>query len=322
MKRRIAFALLIAPLFSVGLLAQAPVRTWVATTGLDTNACSRTSPCRNFAAAITAVAAGGEVVVLESGGYGAVTVTKAVAIISPPGIHAAVAPTGGDAVTVNGAATDVIVLRGLYLNSQGATGGVFFQAGKALHVENLVVAGFTNGVRMQTASDMFVKDTIVRDNSERGLWVISGLGIAFVSVDRARLDQNNIGVAVNNFGRVIVRDSVASSNVNGFFAAGVPGQVAELILESCMASNNDSDGVQVASDATAMVSNSIMTNNSFSGIRTTVAGALVRVAGSSISGNPAGLRIEPGSTVSSFGNNVLEGNTIDGTFTPPIIALQ
>jgi hypothetical protein len=71
--------------------AEAAQRTFVsAGSGSDANPCSRALPCRSFGTAIGQTDSGGEVVVLDSGGYGPVTVTQSVAIIAPPGVHAAV----------------------------------------------------------------------------------------------------------------------------------------------------------------------------------------------------------------------------------------
>lgn len=320
--RRVLSTVLMMALFSAVAIAQ--VRTWVSTTGSDSNPCSRTSPCRNFAAAITAVAPGGEVVVLESGGYGAVTVTKAVAIISPPGIHAAVAPTAGNAVTVSAGAGDVVVLRGLYLNAQGAENGVRLISAKALHVENLVIAGFVGGrgIMATSAADLFVKDSVVRKNGSAGIYVQNNSGTAFASLDRVRLEQNFPGVEANVGARVVVRDSVMAKNEVGSYTvgSGSGASASELILENCMISNNNGDGVQVNSFGTVMVSNSVVTGNN-QGLVTTNPNALIRVAGSSISANTSGLIIAATTTIASFGNNVLEGNGTDGTFNAGI-ALQ
>jgi hypothetical protein len=66
-------------------------RSAVSTTGSDTNPCTVASPCRNLAAAMTATTPGGEIVVLESGGYGPFTITQAIQIIASPGVFAFVA---------------------------------------------------------------------------------------------------------------------------------------------------------------------------------------------------------------------------------------
>jgi hypothetical protein len=62
-------AMIIATLFSVPANAQA-TRTWVSGVGDDANPCSRTAPCKTFAGAISKTAAGGEINVLDPGGFG------------------------------------------------------------------------------------------------------------------------------------------------------------------------------------------------------------------------------------------------------------
>ena len=53
-------------------------RTWVSGVGDDATPCSRTAPCKTFAGAISKTAAGGEINALDPGGFGAVTITKAI----------------------------------------------------------------------------------------------------------------------------------------------------------------------------------------------------------------------------------------------------
>src|SRR3712207_9308793 len=55
-------------------------RTWVSGVGDDVNPCSRTAPCKTFAGAISKTAAGGEMNVLDPGGFGGVTITKSITI--------------------------------------------------------------------------------------------------------------------------------------------------------------------------------------------------------------------------------------------------
>src|SRR5215472_14949697 len=62
------------------------VRTFVASTGADSNPCSRVAPCRTFQAAVNAVAPGGEVIALDSAGFGSrLDINKSVSVISPCG---------------------------------------------------------------------------------------------------------------------------------------------------------------------------------------------------------------------------------------------
>jgi hypothetical protein len=71
--------------------ASAQVRTFVASTGVDSNPCSRIAPCRTFQAAVDAAAAGGEVIALDSAGFGSnVSITKPISIIGAPGVYAGI----------------------------------------------------------------------------------------------------------------------------------------------------------------------------------------------------------------------------------------
>src|SRR5258708_25866007 len=115
-------AILTTVLLSVALaqVAAAAPRTFVRSTGSDVNPCSLAAPCRNFAAAIAAVDAGGEVVVLDSAGYGVFTINKAVTVVAPRGVYAGISGASGTALAVAAGATDVVVVRGLSLNGVGA----------------------------------------------------------------------------------------------------------------------------------------------------------------------------------------------------------
>src|SRR5437667_11028316 len=67
--------------FAFASMAQAQAtRTWVSGVGDDANPCSRTAPCKTFAGAISKTAAHGDINVLDPGGFGAVTITKAITI--------------------------------------------------------------------------------------------------------------------------------------------------------------------------------------------------------------------------------------------------
>ena len=93
-------------------------RTWVSGVGDDANPCSRTAPCKTFAGAISKTAAKGEINDLDPGGYGGVTITKAISIIAE-GVIAGLLVSGTNAININAAAGDVVVLRGLDINGLG-----------------------------------------------------------------------------------------------------------------------------------------------------------------------------------------------------------
>src|SRR5438477_8904970 len=106
--RRIALWALIAGLF-VPLIASQPAhaqatRTWVSGVGDHANPCSRTAPCKTFAGAISKTAAGGEIDALDPGGFGAVTITKAIKI-DGGGSLAGVLVSGTNGIIVNAGAS-------------------------------------------------------------------------------------------------------------------------------------------------------------------------------------------------------------------------
>ena len=116
-------------------------RTFVSGSGVDNPDCSIVRPCRGFAAALTATTAGGEIIVLDSGGYGRLTITKSISIIAPPGIYAGVSVAAGfDGVTVN-APGATVVLRGLSINGLGGSGnGILVQQAGRIRIEGCVVS--------------------------------------------------------------------------------------------------------------------------------------------------------------------------------------
>src|SRR5215472_15085253 len=65
-------------------------RTFVSVSGSDGNTCTRTAPCRTLAQAISQTNAGGEVVVLDSAGYGSVTISKSITVTAPAGVYAGI----------------------------------------------------------------------------------------------------------------------------------------------------------------------------------------------------------------------------------------
>ena len=104
-------SLLAAPAHAVG------TRTYVASNGNDTNtafSCDLTHPCRLFATAFAQTTTGGEIVAIDAGGYGAVTIDRSVSIIANPGVFAGigVGPAAVNGITIATAGVKV-VLRGL-----------------------------------------------------------------------------------------------------------------------------------------------------------------------------------------------------------------
>src|SRR2546430_16337456 len=130
--------------FSAGAAQAQATRTWVSGVGDDANPCSRTAPCKTFAGAISKTAAHGEINVLDPGGFGAVTITKAITIDSGP-FNGGVLVSGTNGIIVNAAATDNVTLRGLDIDGlDNSLDGIKVFAAKQVTVIDCQIYGFQN----------------------------------------------------------------------------------------------------------------------------------------------------------------------------------
>jgi len=268
-------------------------RTFISGLGNDGNPCTRTAPCRTFGQAILGTNAGGEVIVLDSAGYGPFAINKSISIIASPGAYAGISVFSGDGIDIVAGTLDTVILRGLTVNNQGSQGnGIRFVTGGRLHIETCVVSGFAAtgnaGVRCDgTAGKLEMMDSIVRGNS-------IGISIQGASalLDQVRMEANVFeGLFAGDGAKVTVRNSVASHNgAGGFFAISeFMGGAAELTIESCVASNNGGAGIRAESISTGV--------------------ATVRVSNSTITDNVVGLEnVGSPATLLSLGNNIVEGN--------------
>lgn len=148
-----AIAILLASI-APSASAQA-TRTWVSGTGDDANPCSRTAPCKTFAGAISKTAEGGEIDVLDAGGYGAVTITKAITI-DGMGAQASILNASTNGVIVNAGADDDVILRNLTIMGSGVVAtcpwsglsGIKVYAARTLRVENVTINNQSIGVEV------------------------------------------------------------------------------------------------------------------------------------------------------------------------------
>jgi parallel beta helix pectate lyase-like protein len=277
--RAVSFA--VCFLFGVSFV-QAAQRTFVsAASGSDSNPCTRLAPCRNFAAAMNATDSGGEIVVLDSGGYGAVTISKSLSIIAPPGVYAGITGFTGAAVTVSTPSqSGTVALRGLVLNGEGANTGIDFLSGRGLHIESCRLSGFPlRGINADHSDpgvliEVFVNDTIVLNGdktSGSGILLNNPPGLISGVIDSSRVHQYYVGVFAMDDARVIVRNSTMARNIYGVVAQAVsPNKDAEVIIENCALVSN-STGVLAGLDNTTLhdwvsISNSLIAENSEQGI--------------------------------------------------------
>jgi hypothetical protein len=303
--------------------AETAQRTFVsAGQGSDANLCTRLQPCRNFAAALLQTDPGGEVVVLDSGGYGVVTITQSVSLISPTGVYAGLtaATVGAAAIRVDGDGLSVIV-RGLSMNGLGVGWyGVQFTGAQtasntSIHVENCVLSGFeVAGLHFDRNGSLFVRGTMIRksgrlaDINGGAIYIHGGSELsAFASIDQTYMDANQNGLIVGR-ANVTVRNSVASANAGkGFWVGGgVPGT---LMIDASEASGNGDRGFCTGPAYGELdLSNSIGLLNG--------GGDIVASAGRiRVSQTMGGVFIRTGGEFLTYRNNVIT-NYSSGTITP------
>ena len=277
-------------------------RTFVSGVGSDTGSCPLATPCRTFAYALTQTAPSGEIIVLSSAGYGAVTITQAVSIINTSNF-AGVTVASGNGITINAGTTDSVTLRGLTVDGGGTgSNGIVFNSGGKLTIDqcylmNFVGAGSTgDGILMQPTSgnsDIIITNTTASNNQYVGVsYFASGTATATIAIDRVSANNNTYGIALNNnsssgAATASISNSIASRNVStGYYFA-----IVTASLDASNASGNAS-GVS-ATTSTLSLGRSVLMNNTQYGL------------------------VISGGTVNSYKDNRIAGNGVGPVFGTP-----
>jgi hypothetical protein len=300
-------------------------RAFVASNGNDANVslnCNLANPCRSFGAAIGTVNPGGEVIVLDSAGYGPVTVSQAVTIVAPPGVYAGVTVFAGPGIAVNAPAAKV-TLRGLTINALGGTTGVQLQAASTLYLDGLIVSGFSGvggaGLNAAVAADsaVVIHDSTFRENLV-GATFSATAGTLTVSVERTQFERNSTGATFGDGVIGTVRES--SFTVGGAGVAAVPvtaGRTAKVELRDSTVADNSGVGVQAGTvagaTATVSVVSSLLSGNG-TGVLGQASGNTAFVSDATITRNVTGVSAASSGAVVSFQDNRLMSNTTNGSF--------
>jgi len=242
--RRIALPIIIAG-FIAPFLTPAPAhaqasRTWVSGTGDDNNTvngCSRTAPCKTFAASISVTDTNGEIDCIDPGGFGTLTITKSITI-DCTGTFGSVLSSGVNSITINLTTTPdslkSVVLRGLSLNGTGGGGqaglkGVSILSAAVVTLEDMVIMNHTQqGIAdlRTTPGKLFIKNSVIRNNASVGIVVAASGGTNMVSIENVHSINNLYGLAVASGNQVKATRSVFSGNSTAGVEADPGGQVS------------------------------------------------------------------------------------------------
>jgi hypothetical protein len=291
---------------NTSLLQAQATRTWVSGVGDDANPCSRTAPCKTFAGAISKTATNGEINVLDPGGFGGVTITKAITI-SSEGFEAGVLVSGTNAIIVNAPNTAFVVLRGLDIEGLGTgLAGIKVLAAGSVHVEDCTINNFTQfGIDFVPTSatthtaQLHVSNSIVRNNngaSSGGIRIKPGTNVSAVGmIENTQLRNNLQGLRVEDNSKVTAKTTTAASHsAAGFIAVSAVGGAATLNLVDCAATGN-ANGVKADNNA-----------------------ATIRISNCMIAGNTTGFNTSAGGHIATFGdvmnadpnNGVIDGDIL------------
>ncbi|MFO1042124.1 MAG: right-handed parallel beta-helix repeat-containing protein [Planctomycetaceae bacterium] len=293
----------VAILCSATVASAQATRTWVSGVGDDANPCSRTAPCKTFAGAISKTAAGGEIDALDPGGFGAVTITKAITIDGGPNAGG-ILNAGSNGVIINAGAADIVVLRNLSIAGAGSglNGVRILQAG-TVHIDNCAIYNqVQKGIEAipTTPLKLLVKDSVIRDNTNGanggGIFLLPGVGGSVTAyLNNVELSRNTFGIRAEANTKTSMRGCfISGNNTHGVVSVGTAGPV-EFDLHNVTLSANTS-----------------------SGLRSVNANSTVRFSNCMVNGNAIGLESVLSGKLISYTNNSIGGNTVDGAPTGTI----
>jgi hypothetical protein len=290
--------------------AQAANRTWVSSTGDDANPCSRTTPCRTLAEALSKTSPRGEINILDSGGFGTVIITQSVSIVAP-GVEAGILAQV-DGIVIDTSANDSVTLRGLDIKGKlgsNDAAGIHFIGGNALYVQKCLISDFgglgAHGILFTprtSTGKLYVQDTLLSANFTGILIHPSDSGGAFVMLTRVQAEGNSSGILANtqpSFGSGItmtVRDSVVAGISSVGSSVGIGATTDPLVK------GPSHPPIQITIDHSTIA-------NYATGVSSIGLFSTVSISASTITGNATG--VAGIGKLHIYTNNVIEGNGDD-----------
>jgi hypothetical protein len=248
------FLAVVGSLFALSLApahAQA-TRTWISGVGDDANPCSRTAPCKTWPGAISKTTAGGEIDALDPGGFGGLTITKAITLDGGGGQVASTLVSGTPGITVVAGAGDTVIIRNVRFNgilqsgSPGTTGIQINSAARVI-IEKCEIFGFSGLAVSATPSTgtlfLKVQETTLNNNGGGIGTKPTGGAVVNAAIERAHIDGNGGGVKFDGTGggttNAAISDTSISLNTNNAMNAqsGTGGNVNVDMTRDVLANN-------------------------------------------------------------------------------------
>jgi len=320
--------------------AAAPQRVFVASYGIDTNPCSRVLPCRTFATAVTVVATDGEVIPLDSAGYGPVDISRSLSIIAPPNVIAQVNATDQVGVRI-GYGVSHATIRGLRVANRGFVNAWAISVERAEGVEIVdCTASSESGVAFGSGGPVTVRDSVfsnsdtgaslgggifervrVHSNVNDGVRVLGSVTFDDVTISGNGRDGISAGAGQDKFYFEVRRSSIVNNARNGLFlevndGGGVFSPVIWAVIVDSTIASNGGGGVEndfhFSANGTivATISNTLIAGNGGPGAA--IASGMVNA--NTVAHNGTAGFVGYGQT---RGNNaMLQATPLSGSFTP------
>jgi hypothetical protein len=196
----------------------------------------------------------GEVVVLDSAGYGTFTIAQPVSITAPAGVYAGISVfSGGIGVNIS---SGWVVLENLVINGLGGAHGIYVSGPAKVRVSNCTIANFSmSGVTaLESDTSLDIHDTVIRG---------SNIGVLLqplvsATLDRVQIVGNSVAgltTTTSDFWPrgpgVTVKRSVVSANGYGMYLSGLS------TVEDSLVSDNAGVGVQASASSTSGITNTV-----------------------------------------------------------------
>ena len=244
-------------------------------------------PAKTIAGAIAKTTAGGEIDALDPGGFGTLTITKAITL-DGKGPLASILASGTPGLNVAAGPNDVVTIRNYSITGQGTgTYGINILSAGQVRIENCVIFGFSSdGIHFSPSTSnavLYVRNTQIH-NCANGIYVGSPGSPANVVIENSQVEECATGL----FGDANTTSAIRNS----------------------LFTQNTGPGINIsASSAVATIDNTEVSGNG-SGI--SASGAITISRDTIVNNTGTGLTATGTGSIRTFHNNVITGNNPDG----------
>ncbi len=285
--RSAAFVIACAALAFATPAAAQNMRSWVSSTGLDSNSCLRAAPCATFDGALMKTGLSGQISCADPGDYGTPTITQSVTIDCAEGFG----NVFGITINIPPGRTIAryVTLRGLTVQ------GVISPRGSVVPA----------GIEILAADKVNIDRVLVTGGFMQGLYDHRSDDVGQLTVSNSMFENESVGIAIATPGTMqVVLDNVKSNGSGYGLAVGARASVA--VRRSVFSGNTT--GVEGDPNAQIAIEWSILDHNT-TGIESNFS---VRLSNSDVAFNVNGAT----GTVATFGNNRFSANGSNGTLMP------